>query len=53
LHNVEIISAIEENSESSNSPGVYTMASRPERPAPLAPGFIGPVEVMEGAIDNI
>ena len=35
------------------NPGVYTMRSRPERPAPLAPGFIGPVEVMEGAIDNI
>lgn len=51
LHNVEIISAIEENSQ--KSPGVYTMTSRPERPAPLAPGYIGSVEVMEGAIDNI
>ena len=51
LHNVEIISAIEENSQ--KNPGVYTMTSRPERPAPLAPGYIGPVEVMEGAIDNI
>ena len=50
LHNVEIISAIEENSQ--NNPGVYTMRSRPERPAPLAPGFIGPVEVMEGAINT-
>jgi hypothetical protein len=48
---VEIISAIEENSQ--NNAGVYTMKSRPERPAPLAPGFIGPVPVMEGAIDNI
>ena len=51
LHNVEIISAIEENSQ--NNPGVYVMKSRPERPAPLAPGFIGPVEVMEGSLDNL
>ena len=51
LHNVEIISAIEENSQ--KNPGVYTMTTRPARPAPLAPGYIGPVEVMEGAIDNI
>ena len=51
LHTVEIISAIEENSQEKSA--VYTMESRPERPAPLAPGFIGPPEVMEAAIDNI
>jgi predicted dehydrogenase len=51
MHNVEIISAIEENSQ--KNPAVYTLKSRPERPAPLAPGFMGPPEVMEGSIDNI
>ena len=51
MHNVEIISSIEENSQT--NAGVYTMKSRPERPAPLSPGFIGPPEVMEGSIDNI
>jgi predicted dehydrogenase len=51
MHNVEIISAIEENSQT--NPGVYVLKSQPEKPAPLTPGFIGPPEVMEGAIDNI
>ena len=51
LHTVEIVSAIEENSQ--NNPGVYTIQSRPQRPAPLRPGMFGPVHVMEAAIDNI
>ena len=52
MHNVEIVSAIEENSQT-DKVGVYTIKSRPAQPAPLAPGYIGPVSVMEGAIDNI
>jgi len=51
LHNVEILSCIEDNSQ--KNAAVYTMTTRPERPAPLTPGCIGPVEVMEGSIDNI
>jgi len=51
LHTVEIVSAIEENSQ--NNPGVYTIRSRPQRPAALRPGMFGPVNVMEAAIDNI
>lgn len=51
LHTVEIISAIEENSQ--NDPEVYTIKSRPQRPAPLRPGMFGPLEVMEASIDNI
>ena len=51
LHTVEVISAIEENSQ--EAPGVYTMNSRPRRPAPLRPGMFGPIEIMEAAIDNI
>ena len=50
LHTVEIISAIEENSQF--NPGVYEINSCPERPAPLKPGMFGPVEIMEGSIDN-
>ena len=51
LHTVEIISAIEENSQ--NNPEVYTIKTRPERPAPLRQGMFGPLEVMEAAIDNV
>jgi len=51
LHTVEIVSAIEENSQ--NNPEVYTIRSRPRRPAPLRPGMFGPLHVMEAAIDNI
>jgi predicted dehydrogenase len=51
LHFVEIISAVEGGSQ--GNAGVCTIKSKPERPAPLAPGYIGPVPVMEGAIDNI
>ena len=51
LHTVEIVSAIEENSQS--SPEVYTINSRPPRPAPLRPGMFGRIEIMEAAIDNI
>jgi len=50
LHTVEIISAIEENSQ--DNPGVYTIKSRPPRPEPLKPGMFGPIEIMEAAIDN-
>jgi predicted dehydrogenase len=51
LHFVEIMSAIEDSSR--NNPAVYTVKSRPARPAPLSPGCFGPVEVMEGSINNI
>jgi predicted dehydrogenase len=51
LHTVEIVSAIEENSQ--NNPEVYTIRSRPPRPAALRAGMFGPIEVMEAAIDNI
>jgi len=51
LHTVEIISAIEENSQT--NPDVFTIRSRPPRPAPLRPGMFGPVEILEAAIDNI
>jgi len=51
LHTVEIVSAIEENSQC--CPEVYTISSRPPRPAPLRPGMFGPINVMEAAIDNI
>ncbi len=47
LHTVEIISAIEENSQT--NAGVFTMRSRPERPAPLAHGFFG--AVAEASLD--
>ncbi|MCL2059251.1 MAG: Gfo/Idh/MocA family oxidoreductase [Oscillospiraceae bacterium] len=50
LHTVEIVSAIEENSQ--ENPGVYTIKSRPPRPEPLRPGMFGPIAVMEAAIDN-
>ena len=48
LHTVEIVSAIEENSQ--GSPEVYTIKSRPQRPAPLKQGMFGPIHVMESAI---
>ena len=51
LHTVEIISAIEENSQ--KNPQVHTIRSRPQRPAALRPGMFGPIEIMEAAIDNI
>lgn len=51
LHTVEIVSAIEENSQ--NHPEVYTINSRPGRPAPLRAGMFGPINVMEASIDNI
>ena len=51
MHSVELISAVEENSQTPNA-GVYVMKSRPAQPAPLAAGFIGPPEVMEGSIDT-
>jgi len=51
LHTVEIVSAIEENSQL--NPEVYTIRSRPPRPAPLKPGMFGPINVMEAAIDNL
>ena len=51
LHLVEIVSAIEENSQT--KPDVYTIKSRPQRPAPLRPGMFGPLNVMEASIDNI
>ena len=48
LHTVEIVSAIEENSQ--GAPEVYTINSKPQRPAPLKPGIFGPINVMESAI---
>jgi predicted dehydrogenase len=51
LHTVEIVSAIEENSQ--NNPEVYTINSRPPRPAALRPGMFGSIEIMEAAIDNV
>jgi len=51
LHTVEIVSVIEENSQ--NKPEVYTIKSRPQRPAALRPGMFGPLHVMEAAIDNV
>ena len=48
LHTVEIIDAIEKSCKDNQ---VHTMQSRPERPAPLAPGFFGPM--AETSIDNI
>jgi len=51
LHTVEIVSAIEENSQ--KAPEVYTMHSRPQRPAPLRQYMFGPLHVMEAAIDNV
>ena len=50
LHTVEIVSAIEENSQT--NPEVYAIISRPPRPEPLKPGMFGPIEIMEAAIDN-
>ncbi|MCL2867675.1 MAG: Gfo/Idh/MocA family oxidoreductase [Clostridia bacterium] len=50
LHTVEIVSAIELDSR--EHPGIYTIRSRPERPAPLRPGLFGPIHVMEAAIDT-
>ncbi len=47
LHTVELMSAIEDNTEFGK---VHTLESRPARPEPLPDGFIGSVEVMEGAI---
>ena len=47
LHTVELMAAIEDNSEFGK---VHTMESRPVRPAPLPDGFVGSVEVMEAAI---
>ena len=50
LHTVEIVSAIEENSQTDAQ--VYTIRSRPPRPEPLRPGMFGSIEIMEAAIDN-
>ncbi|MBQ1984894.1 MAG: Gfo/Idh/MocA family oxidoreductase [Clostridia bacterium] len=49
LHTVEILDRIEKSCKDNK---VYTLESRPERPAPLAPGFYGGA-CAETAIDNI
>ncbi|HZJ56867.1 MAG TPA: Gfo/Idh/MocA family oxidoreductase [Clostridia bacterium] len=49
LHTVEIIDAIDRSNEDDR---VHTMASRPERPAPLKPGYYGNVNVMEASLDS-
>lgn len=48
LHTVEIIDAIDQSTKDNQ---VHIMKSRPERPAPLAPGFFGPM--AQSSIDNI
>ena len=48
LHTVEILDAID-NSNADNK--VYTMKTRPQRPAPLKPGFYGAPTVMEASLD--
>ena len=47
LHTVELMAAIEDNTEFGK---VHTLESGPARPMSLPDGFIGSVEVMEGAI---
>ena len=49
LHTVEIIDAIDRSNEDNR---VHTMISRPERPAPLKPGYYGSVNVMEASLDT-
>ena len=49
LHTVEIIDAIDRSNEDNR---VHTMTSRPERPAPLKPGYYGSVNVMEASLDT-
>jgi predicted dehydrogenase len=48
LHTVEILNAID-NSDATNR--VYSIETRPQRPAPLKPGFFGHPTVMEASID--
>jgi predicted dehydrogenase len=49
LHTVEIIDAIDRSNDDNR---VHTMISRPERPAPLKPGYYGSVNVMEASLDT-
>lgn len=49
LHTVEIVDAIEQSNKDNT---VHTIKSRPQRPAPLTPGFFDG-RVMEASIDNI
>ena len=48
LHTVEILNAID-NSDATIR--VYSIETRPQRPAPLKPGFFGHPTVMEASID--
>ena len=49
LHTVEIIDAIDKSNVDNQ---VYTMNTRPDRPAALLPGRYGAVGVMESALDT-
>jgi predicted dehydrogenase len=49
LHTVEILDAIDKSNVDNK---VYEIKTRPQRPAPLAPGRYGQVTVMESAIDT-
>lgn len=49
LHVVEIIDAIDKSNATDK---VYTMTTKPERPAPLKPGHYGDINVMESSLDT-